>query len=191
MHLVIVYQVDLAADYRFQPGALEGLIEIDGSEKIAVVRHGHRRHTQFLRSFRQSIDPAGSIQQTVISMQMQVDEFVFGSGHWTGPGAMDPPQGTRTEITPVRLGDPYFLPSHHIRKSHLSTNCKSVIHNPLPSNHDSDRDLSPQFQILSIHIQFPDPMKQPPPNRGIKPLLQLKTTTPPFHHSTSLPIPNS
>ena len=40
--------------------------------------------------------------------------------------------------------------------------------------------------ILSIHVQFRDPMKRSHPNRGINPLLQLKTITlQPFFRSRS------
>jgi hypothetical protein len=62
--------VDLAAEYRLDPGTIHLLVEINGAEHVPVIGHGHGRHTEFQDPITQGPDPYRPIQQAVFSVQV-------------------------------------------------------------------------------------------------------------------------
>jgi len=66
--------VHLAADDGLYSVAIGLLIEVNGSEDIAVIRHGHRGHLIFLCPLQQILDADCTVQEAVLSMDVQVDE---------------------------------------------------------------------------------------------------------------------
>jgi hypothetical protein len=47
---------------------LHGVVERDGPEHIAMVRHGTRCHSEFFGAFRQRLDLDRAIKKAVVSM---------------------------------------------------------------------------------------------------------------------------
>ena len=74
-------EVNFAADDRLHLRLPHFFIEINRSEEITMIGHGHRRHSQFLGTSGQTINPASSIEQAVISVQVKVREILAFIGH--------------------------------------------------------------------------------------------------------------
>lgn len=51
------------------------LVKFDGTEKVAVIRHGNRIHAQAFRQLNQLRDSARSIKQAIVRMAMQMAEW--------------------------------------------------------------------------------------------------------------------
>ena len=51
------------------------LIKAHGAEQIAVIRNRGSRHLEINHSIHDRVDFAGSIEQAVIGMEMEMDEF--------------------------------------------------------------------------------------------------------------------
>ena len=75
--LVIVDQVNLAPDERLDSGLLASPIEINRPKEVTVVRHGQGWHVQLLTALHVAIDPGAAIQQRIVCMTMQMDEWLF------------------------------------------------------------------------------------------------------------------
>ena len=73
--VIFLADVKLAADDRLDTGLDGGIHKMHGAKNIAVVGHGHGRHSQLLDALDELFDVAGAIEHGVIAMQMQVDEF--------------------------------------------------------------------------------------------------------------------
>jgi hypothetical protein len=67
--------VDLAPQDRNETALLACLIELECSEHVAVVGHGHGLHAEFLRSVSELPDADGAVQKRVLTVNVQVDEF--------------------------------------------------------------------------------------------------------------------
>ena len=72
--VVVRSDVDFAADDRLYPVRGGLVIEVGGSEEIAMVRHGDRGHPAPRRFGGQFADFASAIQQGVVRVQMQMYE---------------------------------------------------------------------------------------------------------------------
>ncbi len=76
--IVLLADVEFAADDRLDPGLFGRVDKLDGSEDVAVVGHGHGGHAEFLDALDQVLGRACSVEHGVIGMQMQVNEFRHG-----------------------------------------------------------------------------------------------------------------
>ena len=74
--------IHLAPDDRVDALGLAGPVKVDGAVHNAMVRDGHRRLAQLLHQLRQVPDAAGTVQQTVLRVDVQM-----GKGHITPPPA--------------------------------------------------------------------------------------------------------
>jgi hypothetical protein len=68
--------VDLTADDRLDVVTTRGLVELDCSEEVAVVRHAHGRHAERLGPREERVDLDGPVQQRVLRVQVQMYERV-------------------------------------------------------------------------------------------------------------------
>ena len=66
--------VDLAADDGLDARGLGGLIKINAAVHDPMVGDGHGGLPDLLHPIHQAVDPAGTVQQAVLRMQMQVDK---------------------------------------------------------------------------------------------------------------------
>jgi hypothetical protein len=61
---------------------LRRIEEFDGPEEVAVVGHGHSRHTKPLALLHQRVDLVGPVEKAVLGVEMEMDELVVPvSGH--------------------------------------------------------------------------------------------------------------
>src|SRR5207244_4102241 len=67
--------VGLAADDRLDAGGGGLLVELDGAEQVAVVGDGHGRHAEGLRFLDQGVNLVGPVEETILSMNVEVDEL--------------------------------------------------------------------------------------------------------------------
>ena len=74
-------EVDFAADQRLDALRLGLIVEIDRTEKIAMVGERERGHPQRLRAIHQPVDAAGAIEQAVIGVKVEMDEIFVGGRH--------------------------------------------------------------------------------------------------------------
>ena len=72
--------VCFAADDRFDPGVLHGVIKIDRAVQYAVVGNCAGIHPQLFQPIRKRADPAGAVQQTVLRVQMKMRKAHNPSG---------------------------------------------------------------------------------------------------------------
>jgi hypothetical protein len=80
LRVPVVGDVDLTADDRLDalgPGSLD---EVDGACEGAVVGERHRRHLELRRALRRGRDPARSVEDRVLGVDVEVDER-DGLGH--------------------------------------------------------------------------------------------------------------
>src|SRR5436190_5167293 len=76
--LALLRDVDFAPDHGMDTVLLGFVVKLDCAEQISVVGHGHGGHFLLLRLGHQLRDLAGSIEQGVVGMAMQMNE---GRGH--------------------------------------------------------------------------------------------------------------
>jgi hypothetical protein len=70
--------VDLAPDNGFY-SMLEGdVVKLDGSEEVAVIGQGKSGHLLLGRPLDDRFKRIGSIQKTVVAMEMKMNEFTHG-----------------------------------------------------------------------------------------------------------------
>ncbi len=67
--------VELAADDRLDPNFLGGVDELDRSEDVAMVGHGHGGHAQLLDALDELLGFACSVEHGVVGVQVQMNEF--------------------------------------------------------------------------------------------------------------------
>ena len=72
--------VDLAAENRIQPARPRMVVEDHRREQVAVLGDGNRRHLQLDRLIEHLVDAARAVEQRVLGVQMEVDEFRHASG---------------------------------------------------------------------------------------------------------------
>ncbi len=70
----LLRDVDFATDDRVDVVGLGSVIEFDRAEQISMVGHGDGRHLLLYRDLHQLIDIAGSVEQRIIGVAMQMDE---------------------------------------------------------------------------------------------------------------------
>src|SRR5581483_5059161 len=66
--------ISLAADDGLDAALMSFIVELNSAEKIPVVRHRHRRHVLLLDQFHELLDFAGSVQQGVVCVAVQMYE---------------------------------------------------------------------------------------------------------------------
>jgi len=69
-------EVELAADQWLDTLALGHRVEIYGAKQVAVVGEREGGHPELARPVRQPVDPAASVQEAVVRMDMEVDEVL-------------------------------------------------------------------------------------------------------------------
>ncbi len=72
--VALLRDVHLAADHRMDALLLGVVVELDRAEQIAVIGHGHGGHLLLDREVHQLGDFAGSVEQRVIGVAMQMDK---------------------------------------------------------------------------------------------------------------------
>ncbi len=105
-------------DDRFDAGLLRGLVELVGTEHVAVVGHPHRGHAQAGRFGEQQADLRRTVQHRVLGVHVQVDEGIT-LGHWSpfAPYGLDedlnawapPPEASPCRTSSRRVGQPLSL----------------------------------------------------------------------------------
>lgn len=60
------------ADDRLDPRLVCSLVELDRTEKIAVIRHGDSLHPEFFRPRDKFLDAAKSVEQGIFAVYMQM-----------------------------------------------------------------------------------------------------------------------
>jgi hypothetical protein len=73
--VVFLADVELASDDGLDPDFVGGIDEMHRAKDIAMVGHGHGRHAEFFDAMDQLLDVASAIEQRVVAVQVQVDEF--------------------------------------------------------------------------------------------------------------------
>jgi hypothetical protein len=74
-------EVKFAADERFDTFRLGGVIEIDGAKEIPVVGEGEGRHAEGHGAVHEAVDAAGSVQQAVVRMDVEMDKVLISGRH--------------------------------------------------------------------------------------------------------------
>ncbi len=67
-------QVSLASDNRLDSVLNRFFVELDGSEHVAMIGNRHRFHTRFFGMRQQRPNLIGTIEQAVLSMNVQMNE---------------------------------------------------------------------------------------------------------------------
>ncbi len=96
--------VELAAEDRLDPGLLRGEIEVDRAEEVAVIGQGDRGELELLGLVDQLLELGGAVEQAVLGMHVQVDEFAVlhrapGHSHSIVEGGLDEMSNT-TRLMP-------------------------------------------------------------------------------------------
>ena len=78
--VALLRNVDFAADDRVHAFAFGGVVELDGAEQVAMVGHGDGGHLLLDDGVHELADLAGSIEQRVIGVAVQMDERIFRHG---------------------------------------------------------------------------------------------------------------
>ena len=67
--------VELAPQNGFDAVLFSRLEELDGSEEIAMVRHGNGRHAHLTAFFHERTDLVRSVEKAVLRVQMKMDKL--------------------------------------------------------------------------------------------------------------------
>ncbi len=86
--------VELAAEDRLDAGLLGRVVEVDRAEEVAVIRERDGRELQLLGLVDQLLELGGTVEQAVLGMNVQVDEFAMlhrapGHSHSIVEGGLD------------------------------------------------------------------------------------------------------
>src|SRR5215471_12440201 len=83
--IVLLADVELAADDRLDSLLLRGIYKMDRAIDVAMVGHGHGLLPDLAHTRHQLLDVAGAVEERVIGMQMEMDEFGHGwvSSHYS------------------------------------------------------------------------------------------------------------
>jgi hypothetical protein len=76
-----LHEIEFAADERLDALRLRVVIELDGAVKIAVVGEGEGAHSKFRRPVHEPVNPARAVEQTVVGVDVEMDEIFVSSGH--------------------------------------------------------------------------------------------------------------
>jgi hypothetical protein len=66
--------IDLTPENRLDLGPARLLVELHGSEEVAVVREGGRRHPQGAGPLEERLDLDGAVEERVLAVEVEVDE---------------------------------------------------------------------------------------------------------------------
>ena len=77
--IVLLADVEFAADDGLHPGVLGGVDEVNCAKDVAVVGHGHGGHTHLFHALTELLDVTGAVEHGVVRVQVQVDELGHGS----------------------------------------------------------------------------------------------------------------
>lgn len=72
------HEVNFGADQRFDVVFLGGSVKIDRTEEISVVGKCDRLHSEMAGLGKQTVDPAGSVEEAVIGVNVEMNEFLVG-----------------------------------------------------------------------------------------------------------------
>ena len=97
--------VELAAEDRLDAGLLGRVVEVDRAEEVAVIRERDGRELQLLGLVDQLLELGGTVEQAVLGMNVQVDEFAMlhrapGHSHSIVEGGLDEMSKT-TRLMPL------------------------------------------------------------------------------------------
>lgn len=67
--------IGFAADNGFDTVILGFLIEIDCPKQVAMVRHGHSRHSVLFHLLKERRELVGSIKEAILRVKVEVNEF--------------------------------------------------------------------------------------------------------------------
>ncbi len=68
-------KIELASQDRRDPPLFARLVQLQGSEHVAVIGHGHRPHPELLGPPGDLPDAQGAVQKRILGMDVQVDEL--------------------------------------------------------------------------------------------------------------------
>ena len=77
--VVLLADVELAADDRLHPGLVGGIDEMDRAKDVAMIGHGHRGHPELFHALDKLLHVAGAVEHGIVGMEVQVDELGHGS----------------------------------------------------------------------------------------------------------------
>lgn len=72
---MVVTCIDLAPDNGLQPVFLGRQVELEGSEKIAVVRDGDSRHAEVLGLGTKVLEPYRPVQKAIFRVAMKMNKI--------------------------------------------------------------------------------------------------------------------
>jgi len=75
---VVAGDIDFAADDRVDAGGFGGVIEGDGAEEVAMIGHADGGHVLFGADLHELVDFAGSVEEGVVGVVVEVDEGEIG-----------------------------------------------------------------------------------------------------------------
>ena len=74
----VFHHVDLTAEDRLHPGVRSGVVEILDTVHVAVVGDGDGIHPQCFGAFDERLDGRGAVEDRILGMYVQMDEFRHG-----------------------------------------------------------------------------------------------------------------
>jgi hypothetical protein len=77
-------EVELATDERFDAFGFGGIVEVDGAKKVSVVGEREGGHAEGNCPVHQAINAASAVEQTVVRMNVEMDEIQVGGRHSRG-----------------------------------------------------------------------------------------------------------
>jgi len=76
-----LHEVEFASDEGFHAGAFGGVVEGNGSEEIAMIRQREGGHVEVDRALHEPVYPAGPVEQTIVGMDVEMNEIFVGRRH--------------------------------------------------------------------------------------------------------------
>lgn len=76
-----LHEVEFAADQRFYPGGFGGVVEGNGPVKIAMIGQREGGHLEIDRPLHEPVYPAGPVEQTIVGMDVEMNEVFVGRRH--------------------------------------------------------------------------------------------------------------
>jgi len=73
--IIFFADVELAADDRLNSRSFRRIHEMNGTEDIAVVGHGHGRHAKLFCTMAELLDITSAVEHGVVGVEMQVNEL--------------------------------------------------------------------------------------------------------------------
>ena len=67
--IVLLADIQLASHDRLDPGLVRRINEMHRAKNVAVIRHGHGRHTEFFHAIDKLLNVASAVEHGVITMK--------------------------------------------------------------------------------------------------------------------------